>query len=1763
MVKIIVPGREDRDSSHSAWSAWKNRVVAVNEVRTYQIQLARAAGAPPTTVEAADDDIAELELEGGIRFWTSIERLRQEFPTSVARGPKSEVFALPPGLPIGSPTRGVVGSWLFKTLRVLKVDVPGEAAHLIAEKVENLLKHGPGLYRCAPGLFALASVNSPLEISVRNNPLLLFLHGTASSTEGSFGALWDTQNVAFRKRFFQPYGQDILGFEHRTLSQSPIQNALEIARSLPKGARLHLVTHSRGGLVGELLCRGQMEGGRKAFDDDDLEPFRRLNREADLKTLADLSLELASKQLRVERFVRVACPARGTTLASGRLDKYFSVFVNLLEQIPGLKDNPVYDVVTELLLAVIKKRTDPGELPGLEAMMPESPLVTVLNRPGVRTGADLRVIAGDIEGSGIWDKLKVLATDLFYLDDHDLVVNTVAMFGGTERAGRSGFFFCRGPEVNHFSYFRNTASAQKLVDGLTRSNGEDGFTSFSVEEAKEVGRIYRGPADQMRPVVFVLPGIMGTQLAVGKDRVWIDLSDLALGGLSRLSMGATGVQPEGLIASAYLNLIEYLGQSHEVIPFPYDWRCSIRDEAVRLGQVIKTRLETLKAADQPVRILAHSMGGLLARAMIMECSDVWKRICEHPGARLLMLGSPNEGSFVIPRLLLGRERLMRELALLDLKHNQQSLLEIISQYPGLLEMLPSAGDYEFFSRRKWQDLYKTDGQAKSGWVLPDAKRLNAARDFRKALDEYPPETSRMLYVAGSAPATPLELVVDLNAPADQRITFLASPEGDGRVLWASGVLPGLKAWYVPAEHGDLADYQPAFAGYLDLLQTGSTTRLSASPPAVRGLPQRFPLPAQERVLFPDQADLVAAALGSRRRMSKPKAKHQVRVNVTHGNLGYSRYVVAVGHYEGDTIISAEDHLDRVLNGQLRRRHRLGLYPGPEGTSEVFLNPNGKPAGALIIGLGQVGKLTPGALTTALTRGLLSYATTRSENSEFQSRQGDAPLPADLSTLLIGTGAGGITLADSVTAILRAVDLASRRLEKTQPSIRASVDHIEFIELYEDRAIETARALQIAMTEPSLQERFVIDPYITQVAGGRRRATYEETPGWWQRMQVTEEEGSLRFTALTERARAEVFLQPTQKALVDQFVQQAVGKTDANDQVAITLFNLLLPNSLKDHAPERRDLVLVVDEGAARYPWELMQERPTRQADVPGVSQFSTKPLAVQAGLIRQLSSEVFRENVRGTLTPNALVIGDPASDFPALPEAEREAREVAQTLRGHGFVVTETVQGTADLILNALYANDYRILHLAGHGVYEFGDSGQKITGMVLGQSTFLTPVEINQMRVVPDLVFINCCYLGRIDEKSTALWRHRSNLAANVATQLIRMGVRAVIAAGWAVNDQAAQTFATEFYHALFSGQPFGRAVQQARNVVYENHPNVNTWGAYQCYGDHDFRLLQDRGPRTDKSLIRYSAPTELLVELENAAEDATTASAARMEQLQKQLPEIVKKIPPNWLESGEVRAALGRAFGEIGCLEEAIRHYQAAIVAEQAHYPVQAIEQLSNLQARWAIQSRPRAAARILTEAKRRLLLLNNLAETAERMSLLGSICKRQAAMARTLPQKKKALQEMARRYQKAHEIWQKNTGQPNPYYQLNSLVGEVLLHQLDLRNPLPSSLSKRLAEIETDATQQNEVQPNFWSEVAPAECLLVHHLASGTLNKYQGEIVGRYQRAQKRGASSREFRSVLEELDFLSNVLQSASEKQRRNAGQAKALEAIRARLSGGES
>ena len=51
------------------------------------------------------------------------------------------------------------------------------------------------------------------------------------------------------------YSGRVYGLEHPTLGVSPIRQRADAGSRCPKGARLHLVTHSRGGLVAEVLAR--------------------------------------------------------------------------------------------------------------------------------------------------------------------------------------------------------------------------------------------------------------------------------------------------------------------------------------------------------------------------------------------------------------------------------------------------------------------------------------------------------------------------------------------------------------------------------------------------------------------------------------------------------------------------------------------------------------------------------------------------------------------------------------------------------------------------------------------------------------------------------------------------------------------------------------------------------------------------------------------------------------------------------------------------------------------------------------------------------------------------------------------------------------------------------------------------------------------------------------------------------------------------------------------------------------------------------------------------------------------------------------------------------------------------------------------------------------------------------------------------------------------------------------------------------------------
>src|SRR5262249_29686167 len=182
-----------------------------------------------------------------------------------------------------------------------------------------------------------------------------------------------------------------------------------------------------------------------------------------------------------------------------------------------------------------------------------------------------------------------------------------------------------------------------------------------------------------------------------------------------------------------------------------------------------------------------------------------------------------------------------------------------------------------------------------------------------------------------------------------------------------------------------------------------------------------------------------------------------------------------------------------------------------------------------------------------------------------------------------------------------------------------------------------------------------------------------------------------------------------------------------------------------------------------------------------------------------------------------LVIGEPdcPPDYPPLPGAYKEAKAVADCLAAAvpnvasriDKVMPDTENGprpVARTVVHALLSDDWRVVHVAGHGALPAEDGSPG--GVVLSDKTFLGPQEIEAMRIVPELVFINCCHLGAFPAK--ALLYDRVDFASGVARKLINIGVRCVIAAGWAVVDGAAQEVATTLYKSLLLSGRVSEAV-------------------------------------------------------------------------------------------------------------------------------------------------------------------------------------------------------------------------------------------------------------------------------------------------------------------------------------------------------------------
>ncbi|MBN1204684.1 MAG: CHAT domain-containing protein [Myxococcaceae bacterium] len=835
-------------------------------------------------------------------------------------------------------------------------------------------------------------------------------------------------------------------------------------------------------------------------------------------------------------------------------------------------------------------------------------------------------------------------------------------------------------------------------------------------------RAARGP----RGNVVVMPGIMGSELSeyTGADsnRIWVNPLRLVAGQLGRLRLDDGGrpefdVRASGILKLFYGELILFLSESWNVRTFWFDWRRDLRDSAAMLEE----RLRVWFPENAPVHLVCHSMGGLVARTFIQAYPQRWRTMWDRdpsrPGAlggRLIMLGTPNHGSFAALQVITGLESLVRWLARADLKHSRTELLAILNTFVGTFQMLPSA--------RVMKELEPLYHASTYGDLRVSQERLDSGREHHERLAPVV-DPQRMIYVAGYNKPTIHGLSSVERLMSSKAYTVTRA--GDGRVPHSLGLLPGVPAWYVEAGHAALPLDGRVQAALEELLTTGTTRQLSRTSPIQMRGPRtddpsaRRELEAQREAMDQEMEQLVhqlqartvrgqappyltrdevrmqgmlaSAMLGEHEPViSEPRpagpAPRRIRLEVRvarayiqsfdgAGARGLPVDAFSVGHYLGVVPQRAERALDEEISRALleQQGHKVealqesdllltqyserGVLRGDLG--QPFFLDDPRAPGRLIVlaGMGVPGRFGMPELTVTVRELFWSL-----------SRLGKK----HLATVAIGTGEGNLSVEEAARAWVRAIQQVTGGIDT------ALLRRITFVEV--DAA--KARALQEALRQEAARlrgdPRLELDFEPLPAAELRRKLKEPRARSAQQladrnpvptRVTLGLEHKRYRFGAITQGAAIPEREVPIDPVLVMQANDELASEWKPLKQVYHGQFleRLLVPAELRREFYRHREspVVLLLDAATARIHWEAIAQSDA-EAPAEELSDNAEAALELFLGTSRGLTRQL-----RTTFAPppeppppprrvlRVLVVADPAEDN-HLPGAEQEGLEVAE-----------------------------------------------------------------------------------------------------------------------------------------------------------------------------------------------------------------------------------------------------------------------------------------------------------------------------------------------------------------------------------------------------------------------------------------------------------------------------------------------------------------------
>lgn len=299
-----------------------------------------------------------------------------------------------------------------------------------------------------------------------------------------------------------------------------------------------------------------------------------------------------------------------------------------------------------------------------------------------------------------------------------------------------------------------------------------------------------------RTVVFI-PGLMGSELWLGNERVWPNVKTLftnpeLFNYPSNVPLEPRNIVDEVVIIPNLIKLDQYnrLGdylvdelsylRGVDFFEFPYDWRQDVRVSARQLGQLIECLPNT-----QPIIIIAHSLGTMVTRYYVERLGGN-KRI-----ERIILMGGPHKGA------VKGLVSMLVAPEVLPFGILGERLRQIVLTFPSSYQILP---DYAVGTD---QDGRKINFIEEENWLDPKYHHLQEiGREFRNELGVTSSIPSVSVFGYGIKTISDVSVVRDKDGNLT-KVDYLRKDIGDGSVLEQSAFLPGSDIHPVHQHHGAL------------------------------------------------------------------------------------------------------------------------------------------------------------------------------------------------------------------------------------------------------------------------------------------------------------------------------------------------------------------------------------------------------------------------------------------------------------------------------------------------------------------------------------------------------------------------------------------------------------------------------------------------------------------------------------------------------------------------------------------------------------------------------------------------------------------------------------------------------------------------------------------------------------------------------------------------------------------------------------------------